>query len=111
MFEAKISGGQRKTPPLAFDRLILRDDGHAREAWYADPEGHFLYCNTERLVVGDVDPYVGVIRIDDKSGNPKVLIMNFACHPDALVEARSIVFCRLCGCGDKIHRSGLRQQG
>jgi neutral ceramidase len=91
MFEAKISGGNRPTPQLTFNRLIIRDDGHAREAWYADTTEHFRYLNKERIPFGPVDPSVGVIRIDDARGNPRALIMNFACHPDALVAINSIV--------------------
>jgi GH43 family beta-xylosidase len=91
MFEARISGGHRTTPQLTFNRLIIRDDGHAREAWYADPEGHFRYLNKERLPFGPVDPSVGVIRIDDDRGTPRAIIMNFACHPDALVDLRQII--------------------
>ena len=91
MFEAKISSGHRETPQLSFNRLIIRDNGHAREAWYADPEDHFRYLNKERIPFGPVDNTVGVIRIDDTNGNPKVVIMNYACHPDALVGVRSVV--------------------
>ena len=84
MFEAKISAGHRTTPQLTFNRLIIRDDGHAREAWYADPEDHFRYLNKERIPFGPVDPTVGIIRIDDSRNRPRAVIMNFACHPDAL---------------------------
>lgn len=91
MFEARISGGHRSFPQLAFNRLIVRDDGHAREAWYADTEDHYRYGNQERIPHGPVDPAVGVIRIEDAKGDPKVLIMNYACHPDALVDVPSII--------------------
>jgi hypothetical protein len=91
MFEARISGGHRPTPQLTFNRLILRDDGHAREAWYADPEGHYRYLNKERIPFGPVDSSVGALRIDDRRGKPRAIIMNFACHPDALVEVRSVI--------------------
>lgn len=82
MFEATFSGGHRSFPSLAFNRLIVRDDGWARESWFADD--HFRYINRERLPHGPVDNSVGVVRIDDKGGNPRVLIMNYACHPDAI---------------------------
>jgi len=91
MFEAKLSAGHRETPQLTFNRLIIRDNGHAREAWYADAEEHFRYLNKERLPFGPVDNSVGVIRIDDVSGKLRAIIMNFACHPDALVAVRSVV--------------------
>ncbi|MDR0750847.1 MAG: family 43 glycosylhydrolase [Tannerellaceae bacterium] len=91
MFVARISGGHRTTPQLTFNRLIPRDDGHAREAWYADPEGHYRYLNKERIPFGPVDPSVGVIRIDDEKGQPRAMIMNFACHPDALVDMWEVI--------------------
>jgi hypothetical protein len=82
MFEAKLSGGHRSFPSLSFNRLIVRDDGHARESWFADD--HYRYINRERLPHGEVDNSVGVIRIEDTSGNPRILIMNYACHPDVV---------------------------
>jgi hypothetical protein len=82
MFEAKISGGHRSFPQLSFNRLIVRDDGHARESWFADD--HYRYINRERLAHGPVDNSVGVIRIEDMNGNPRILIMNYACHPDVV---------------------------
>jgi hypothetical protein len=101
MFVANLSGGNRQTPQLTFNRLVLRDDGHAREAWYADPEGHYRYLNKERIPLGPVDPSVGVIRIDDSRGRPRAIIMNFACHPDALVELRGIVSSDFVGSANK----------
>ena len=80
MFEARISGGHRYFPQLSFNRLILRDDGRARESWVGDD--HYRAVNPERIPHGPVDPAVGVIRVDDMKGNPRVLIMNYACHPD-----------------------------
>jgi hypothetical protein len=82
MFEARISGGHRSFPQLSFNRLIVRDDGHARESWFADD--HYRYINRERLSHGPVDNSVGVIRIEDMDGNPRILIMNYACHPDVV---------------------------
>jgi hypothetical protein len=82
MFEATFSGGHRSFPSLAFNRLIVREDGHARESWSADDQ--FRYINSERLPHGPVDNSVGGVRIDDKNGNPRVIIMNYACHPDVV---------------------------
>lgn len=80
MFETRISAGHRTFPQLSFNRLIVRDDGHARESWFADE--HYRYINRERLPHGPVDPAVGVIKLEDTKGNPRVIIMNYACHPD-----------------------------
>jgi len=82
MFEARLSGGHRSFPSLSFNRLIVRDDGHARESWFADD--HYRYINRERLPHGAVDNSVGVLRIEDTSGNPRILVMNYACHPDVV---------------------------
>lgn len=80
MFEAKISGGYRNFPQLSFNRLILRDDGRARESWLGDD--HYRAVNPERIPHGPVDPAVGVIKLEDMERTPKVIIMNYACHPD-----------------------------
>jgi len=82
MFEAKLSGGHRSFPSLSFNRLIVRDDGHARESWFADD--HYRYINRERLPHGQVDNSVGVLRIDDTAGDTRILVMNYACHPDVV---------------------------
>lgn len=81
-FEAHISGGHRSFPQLGFNRLIIRDDGWAREPWKADD--HYLAINKERIPFGPVDPAVGVLKIEDTKGNPRVIIMNYACHTDAV---------------------------
>lgn len=80
MFDARISGGYRSFPQLSFNRLIIRDDGRARESWLGDE--HYRAVNPERIPHGPVDPAVGVIKLEDMAGKPKALIMNYACHPD-----------------------------
>ena len=81
-FEARISAGHRTFPQLGFNRLITRDDGWAREPWKADD--HYHYINKERIPFGPVDPAVGVLKIEDTRGNPRVIVMNYACHTDAV---------------------------
>ena len=84
MFEATISAGRKSFPQLGFIRLIVRDDGHARESWFWD-ERH-SYLNRERIPYGPVDDEVGVLKISDINGNPKVIVMNYACHPDVVCD-------------------------
>jgi neutral ceramidase len=82
MFPARISGGHRSFPQLGFNRLIIRDDGHAREPWFEDD--HYSYINYERIPFGPVDPAVGVIKIEDMKGMVRAIIMNYACHSDVV---------------------------
>jgi hypothetical protein len=84
LFEATICAGRKSFPQLGFIRLIVRDDGHARESWFHDEQHSYL--NRERIPYGPVDDEVGVLKISDKNENPKVIIMNYACHPDAVCD-------------------------
>jgi hypothetical protein len=80
LFPARIAAGRKTFPQLGFNRLVIRDDGHARESWFSDD--HYTSENPERIPFGPVDPEVGVIRIDDMHGNPRIIMMNYACHAD-----------------------------
>lgn len=82
MFPARISAGERTFPQLGFNRLIIRDDGHARETWFGDD--HYGYINYECIPFGPVDPAVGVIKVEDLKGQARAIIMNYACHSDAV---------------------------
>ena len=82
MFPARISAGHRSFPQLGFNRLVVRDDGHARESWFGDD--HYTSENPERIPFGPVDPEVGVIRIDDTEGRARAIVMNYACHADVV---------------------------
>lgn len=84
LFEATICAGRKSFPQLGFIRLIVRDDGHARESWF--PDDQHSYLNRERIPYGPVDDEVGVLKISDKDGNPKVIVMNYACHPDVVCD-------------------------
>ncbi len=80
MFPARISAGRKSFPQLGFNRLIIRDDGHARESWFSDD--HYRSENPERIPFGPVDPEVGVIKIEDMQGQSRAIMMNYACHAD-----------------------------
>ena len=84
MFEATVSAGRKSFPQLGFIRLIVRDDGHARESWFWDE--HHSYLNRERIPYGPVDDEVGVLKISDINGNPRVIVTNYACHPDVVCD-------------------------
>ncbi|MCW3092965.1 MAG: hypothetical protein JWP81_4034 [Ferruginibacter sp.] len=80
LFPAKISAGHKTFPQLGFNRLVVRDDGHARESWFSD--SHYTSENPERIPFGPVDPEVGILKIEDMQGQPRAIIMNYAMHAD-----------------------------
>jgi neutral ceramidase len=82
LFPAKIAAGKNTFPQLGFNRLVVREDGHARESWVADE--HYRSENPERIPFGPVDPEVGVLKITDLKDNLRVLIMNYAMHADVV---------------------------
>jgi neutral ceramidase len=88
MFPARISAGHRSFPQLGFNRLVVRDDGHARESWFGDD--HYTSENPERIPFGPVDPEVGVIKIEDLKGQPRAILMNYACHADVVCQNYAI---------------------
>ena len=71
MFPARISAGYGNFPQTGYNRLTGR--GNARA----------VFRNTERIPYGLVDPEVGVIRVEDTDGNPRVILIQYACHPVA----------------------------
>jgi hypothetical protein len=82
MFPARITAGNRKFPQLGFNRLIVRDNGRARESWFEDD--HYRRENPDRIPFGPVDPEVGVVRIEDSEGKPRAIIVNYAMHSDIM---------------------------
>jgi neutral ceramidase len=88
MFPARISAGRRSFPQLGFNRLVAREDGHARESWFGDD--HYTSENPERIPFGPVDPEVGVIKIEDMKGQARAIVMNYACHADVVCQNYAI---------------------
>lgn len=82
LFPARIAAGKNTFPQLGFNRLLVREDGHARESWIGD--AHYRPENPERIPFGPVDPEVGVLKITDMQGHPRVLMMNYAMHADVV---------------------------
>ncbi len=88
MFPARISAGHRSFPQLGFNRLVVREDGHARESWFGDV--HYTSENPERIPFGPVDPEVGVIKIEDMQRRPRAVVINYACHADVVCQNYAI---------------------
>lgn len=69
LFPARIAAG--------FSEIYL---GHNRRKVAADGKVTMVWRNAERLPTSPIDPTVGVIRVDDETGNPRAVIVNYACH-------------------------------
>jgi hypothetical protein len=69
MFTARIAAG--------FGKIYL---GHNRRKVEADGKVAMLWRNAEKVPTSPIDPSVGVIRVDDESGKPRAIIINYACH-------------------------------
>jgi len=87
-FPARIAAGRKSFPQLGFKRLVVREDGHARESWMGDD--HYRAINPDRIPFGPVDDEVGVIRVEDTNGRPRAIIMNYACHADVVCQSYAI---------------------
>jgi hypothetical protein len=51
----------------------LRDQGNGRFGWFM--------VNPTMVATAPVDPTVSILRIDDMSGKPIAILVNYACHP------------------------------
>ncbi|HUU27345.1 MAG TPA: neutral/alkaline non-lysosomal ceramidase N-terminal domain-containing protein [archaeon] len=57
---------------LSYNRIKVNpDDGRVEMVWQ----------NHQKIPMGPVDQTVGVIKIDDLSGNTIAVLVNYACHP------------------------------
>jgi len=80
LFEGRLAAGRRTFPQLGFNRLIVREDGHAKQSWVGDT--HYRSENPDRIPFGPVDPELGLIKIEDTKGNVRAIVMNYAMHAD-----------------------------
>lgn len=69
MFPARVAAG--------FGEIYL---GHNRRQLGADGKVTMLWRNAEKKPSAPLDPTVGVIRVDDATGKPRAIIVNYACH-------------------------------
>jgi len=63
---------------VGFGQAIL---GHNRRYIRSDGRVKMLWRNSTGQPTGVIDPSVGVIRVDDKRGNPLAILVNYSCHP------------------------------
>ncbi|MFN0108835.1 MAG: neutral/alkaline non-lysosomal ceramidase N-terminal domain-containing protein [Blastocatellia bacterium] len=69
LFPARIAAG--------FGEIYL---GHNRRKVAADGKVTMFWRNAERLPTSPIDPAFGVIRVDDETGKPRAVLVNYACH-------------------------------
>ena len=69
MFPARVAAG--------FSEIYL---GHNRRQLNADGKVTMLWRNVDKKPTAPLDPTVGVIRVDDATGKPRAVIVNYACH-------------------------------
>ena len=73
LFEAKLVSGKGpfESAYMAHNRRLVRNDGSVVAMWE----------NPDRRPTKPIDPTVGVIRIEDMTGKPRALVVQYACHP------------------------------
>ena len=55
--------------------------GHNRRQLQPDGTVRMLWRNATKIPTHPVDPTVGVLRVDDSSGKPMAVLVNYSCHP------------------------------
>jgi hypothetical protein len=55
--------------------------GHNRRQVQLDGTVRMLWRNATKIPTHPVDPTVGVLRVDDASGKPMAVLVNYSCHP------------------------------
>jgi len=55
--------------------------GHNRRQLQPDGTVKMLWRNETKIPTHPVDPTVGVLRVDDASGKPMAILVNYSCHP------------------------------
>ncbi len=60
--------------PLGYNRLRRDPDGLATT----------IFNNVDHIPYGPIDPTAGVLRITDETGDTRVVLVNYACHPVVL---------------------------
>ena len=79
LFPARIASGQSRfeSEYMAHNRRLVNSDGTVSMLW----------SNPDRIATKPLDPTVRVIRVDDEAGQPRALMVHYACHPVILMGA------------------------
>jgi len=79
LFPARVTAAREpfESAYMAHNRRQVKENGKVEMLW----------ANPARIPTKPTDPTIGVIRIDDESGNPRALLVNYACHAVTLMGA------------------------
>jgi hypothetical protein len=58
--------------------------GHNRRRVRPDGSVEMLWRNSQKIPTSPVDPTITMLRIDDAAGEPRAILVNYACHPTVL---------------------------
>jgi len=73
LFPARIASGKGH-----YESVYL---GHNRRLVHPNGRVSMMWDNPGRIPNGPQDPTVGVVRIEDEAGKPRVFMVHYACHP------------------------------
>ncbi|MFC2123576.1 neutral/alkaline non-lysosomal ceramidase N-terminal domain-containing protein [Bacteroidota bacterium] len=68
-FPARLAYGYKSFAALGYNRLVNKIHGIA------------MWRDDERIPYGPVDNETSVIKVEDMEGNPRIVLMQYACHP------------------------------
>lgn len=82
LFPARIAAGTARydSPFMAHNRRLVNPDGTVTMMW----------SNPQRISTHPVDPTMGIVRIEDEGGSPRVLVVHYASHPVMVMGAGRI---------------------
>ncbi len=77
LFPAQVLAGRGpfESAYMAHNRRLVGADGKVTDMW----------DNPKRLPTKPVDPTVGVMQVNDRSGKPRAFLVHYACHPVGLM--------------------------
>lgn len=58
--------------------------GHNRRRVLPDGKVEMFWRNAEKIPTSPVDPEITILRVDGVDGKPRVILINYACHPTVL---------------------------
>jgi neutral ceramidase len=96
MQPVKAGAGSGREDTISQYRRLMADDGHVVMNWEPYPR--------ERLIgpLGEIDPEVGVLKIEDLSGQVLCILFNHAGHPNVLSGDNYLISAEYPGFAEKL---------